>query len=729
MSNKSECCHHAQSQKPVIKAEEGALYTCPMHPEIVRSAPGPCPKCGMALEPMTISLNDAPNEELIDMRKRFWGSLIFTIPLLMLTMGEMIPGLQNLLAHIPMTINGWLQCLLAIPVVFWFGWPILSRAIFSLRQRSLNMFTLIALGTIIAFVYSLIVLIYPQLLPSTFKTGAGASFLYFESAAVIITLVLLGQVLELRGREGTGEALRSLLDLAPKRARKIGKNGTESDVLASELEQGDMLRIKPGEKIPVDGIITEGHGVLDESMVTGESIPVEKVEGDKVIGGTLNSNGSFIMRAEQVGGDTMLSQMVLQVAQAQRSKAPIQRIADMVAGYFVPAVVIASIITLILWIMLASSAGFTYGMISAISVLIIACPCALGLATPMSIMVGMGRGAHAGILIKDAASLERFEKVTTIVVDKTGTLTQGKPVVSQVIAAGNQDKNQLIRLAASLENQSEHPLAQAFIQYAKENNLELQQAADVKVEVGQGIQGQIDQEQVALGNAAMMKSLSINIDTWQEKADQLRQDGGTVVFLVLNNEIAGLIEIKDMIKPTTLSAIKQLHDAGKDIVMLTGDHPVTAEAIGKQLGIKQIKSNVSPLEKSAVIKELRASGKVVAMAGDGVNDAAALAEADVGIAMGTGADIAMQSADVTLVKGDLAGISRALMLSHKVMSNIRQNLFLAFFYNAMCIPLAAGVLYPFTGWVLNPMIAAAAMSLSSVSVIVNASRLRGLKFE
>jgi Cu+-exporting ATPase len=712
-----------QSQKHLGKE---SLYTCPMHPEIIRNAPGACPICGMALELMTISNEVAPNAELIDMSLRFWISALLTLPLLFITMGMHIPGVASILHHISPRISSWLQFILATPVTIWCGWPLLKRGWFSVIERSLNMFTLIALGTGVAYIYSVIALLFPELFPAPFHGSNGEVNLYFEAAAAITALVLMGQVLELRGREQTGNALRALLDLAPKKARKINNDGAEEEILLELVQVNDLLRVRPGEKIPVDGKITEGHSLIDESMITGESIPVEKEKGSMVIGSTLNQAGSFVMRAERVGSETMLSQIVQQVSESQRSRAPIQRLADLIASYFVPVVLIIAIITFFIWTFFGPSPAMTYGLISAISVLIIACPCALGLATPMSIMVGMGRGAQVGILIKNAESLERFEKVNVLVIDKTGTLTVGKPVLKTITPTSNLNENEILSLAASLEHNSEHPLASAIVSAAKERNINLINPTDFSAEVGRGIQGVIDHKHVALGNAKLLKLLDLQVGSFEQKVEELQRAGGTVMFVVVDKQIVGLISVADPVKTTTASALKALRKEGIRIVMVTGDNRITAEAVAKSLEIDSIEAGVLPQEKNEIVKRLRQEGNVVAMAGDGINDASALAEADIGIAMGTGTDIAMKSVSITLVKGDLIGIVRARQLSRCVMRNIRQNLFLAFIYNLLCIPIAAGVLFPWTGLLLNPIFAAVAMSLSSISVIGNALRLRRL---
>jgi Cu+-exporting ATPase len=733
MNNKSEdvsesksCCYPIESKHQILTSGADIHYTCPMHPGIIRNSPGTCPICGMALEPMAVSSEVAPNAELIDMTRRFLISVILTIPLLFLTMGMHIPGVSEVVNLIPPRISSWLQFILATPVTIWCGWPLLHRGWSSIIERSLNMFTLISLGTGVAYVYSVVALFFPSLFPAVFHALNGEVNLYFEAAAAITALVLLGQVLELRGREITGSALRALLDLAPKTVRRIKSDGTEDEILLDQVQVNDLLHVRPGEKIPVDGRITEGHSAIDESMITGESIPVEKETDSTVIGSTLNLSGSFIMRAERVGSETMLSQIVQQVAAAQRSRAPIQRLADLVSGYFVPAVLLIAIITFFVWTFFGPAPAMAYGLISAISVLIIACPCALGLATPMSIMVGMGRGAQVGILIKNAESLERFEKVNVLVIDKTGTLTVGKPVIKKIIPVANLDEKQILLLAASLEHNSEHPLASAFINAAKEQNIPLKNPSDFYAEIGKGVRGIIDDTRVALGNAKLLELLNIQAGVLIEKVKKLQQEGGTVMFLVVGEEIVGLVSVADPIKSSTPEALKALRKDGIRIVMVTGDNRITAEAVGKLLDIDTIEAGVLPHEKNEIVKRLRHEGNVVAMAGDGINDASALAEADIGIAMGTGTDIAMKSASITLVKGDLIGVVRARQLSRNVMRNIRQNLFLAFVYNLLCIPIAAGVLYPWTGLLLNPIIGAAVMSLSSISVIGNALRLRRL---
>src|SRR5579885_1827445 len=723
------CCHaqhkheHAKADTPV---DSNALYTCPMHPEIIQSGPGSCPICGMSLEPKMISAEVGPNEELIDMSRRFWVSVVLTLPVLFLTMGMDIPGVSQLVDLIPLHVSSWAQFILATPVIFWCGWPLLQRAWFSLIQRRLNMFSLIALGITVAYGYSLIGLLFPDLFPPAFRGMKGEVYLYFEAASAITALVLMGQVLEIRGREKTGSALRALLDLAPKMARKVTGKDTDMEISLDQVHTNDLLRVRPGEKIPVDGMITEGHSSIDESMITGESIPVEKEAGAAVIGGTMNLSGSFVMRAEHVGSKTMLAQIVRQVAEAQRSRAPIQRLADLISSYFVPAVILVAVITFLVWMAIGPSPAMTYGLISAISVLIVACPCALGLATPMSIMVGMGRGAQAGVLIKNAESLERFEKVNMLLIDKTGTLTAGKPVVTRIYADAGFTETEILSIAASLERSSEHPLANAIMQAARERKINIPDSVGFHAEIGKGITGVINQKRAALGNIHLLELLNLQPGQFAEKADQLRHQGETVMFVVTEDRIAGIISVSDPVKQSTPRALKMLRDEGMQVVMVTGDNRITAQAIAEKLDISSIEAEVLPHQKTEIVKKYRLDGYIVAMAGDGINDAAALSAADIGIAMGTGTDIAMQSASITLVKGDLLGIVRARQLSKQVMRNIRQNLFLAFIYNLLCIPIAAGILYPWTGLLLSPIIAAAAMSLSSVSVIANAFRLRNI---
>lgn len=733
MSTKPKsCCHHdhtAHAKKtPPTDAPPGTLYTCPMHPEIIRQGPGACPICGMALEPMSVSNDNAQNPELKDLSRRFWISATLTIPVLILSMGMLIPGLHDIVRLIPPAVSSWTQCFFATLVTLWCGWPLIKRGWDSLRNRRLNMFSLIALGTLVAYGFSFFALLFPAWFPAAMLNDNGQPNLYFEAAAVITVLVLLGQMMELRGREKTGSALRALLDLSPSTATRLIDGDREEEIPLDQIHRDDRLKVRPGEKIPVDGIIIDGHSIVDESMITGESMPVEKSVGAIVIGGTVNTAGSFIMRATHVGSDTLLFRIVQQVQEAQRSRAPIQQLADVIASYFVPAVLVVAIITWIMWSWIGPAPAMTYGLISAISVLIIACPCALGLATPMSIMVGMGRGAQAGILIKNAESLERFEKVNVLVIDKTGTLTIGKPVVNAVVPASGTTENDLLFLAASLERNSEHPLASAIITAAKDRNITLSTPADFSAEIGKGVTGRIDDHTVWLGNAALLRSLNLDTTSLDNQAEMLRHQGGTVMYLVVDRLLKGLISVADPIKASTPAALTALREEGIRIVMVTGDNRTTAEAVAATLTIDAIEAGVLPQEKNALVKRLQKEGNIVAMAGDGINDASALAQADIGIAMGTGTDIAMQSASITLVKGDLTGIVRARQLSEQVMRNIRQNLMLAFGYNLICIPVAAGVLYPFTGWLLNPMISAAAMSLSSVSVIANALRLRRMSF-
>ncbi|MCB9990663.1 MAG: copper-translocating P-type ATPase [Rhodospirillales bacterium] len=722
------CCHHEHGEKakPVkIPAGANVIYTCPMHPEIRQEGPGNCPICGMALEPETITGEEGENPELTDFRRRFWIGLILTLPVFALEMGAHIFNLHH---YISGTTSNWIQLLLATPVVLWAGKPFFERGWQSLKTRNLNMFTLIAMGTGVAWLYSIIATLAPGIFPETFRQG-GTVAVYFEAAAVITVLVLLGQVLELKAREQTGGAIRALLDLAPKTARRINESGEEEDVPLDQIKVGDLLRVRPGEKVPLDGIVTEGKSAVDESMVTGESMPVKKEPGSKVIGGTMNQTGSFVMRAERVGKDTMLSQIVHMVAEAQRSRAPIQRLADIVSSWFVPAVILCAVIAFTVWMIYGPSPAFSYGLIAAVSVLIIACPCALGLATPMSIMVGVGKGAQAGVLIKNAEALERMEKVDTLVIDKTGTLTEGKPTVTKIVPAEGFDENELLSLAASLEQSSEHPLAHAIVIAAKDKGMDLAVTENFDSPTGKGVIGKIKGRDVALGNVILMEESSVDVSFLSAQADDLRSDGATVIFIAVDGKAAGLLAIADPVKETTPAAIKALHSQGIRIVMLTGDNRRTAEAVAKTLNIEEVEAEILPEDKGRIVKKLRDEGKVVAMAGDGTNDAPALAAADVGIAMGTGTDVAMESAGVTLLKGDLIGIVRARKLSVATMNNIRQNLFFAFVYNTAGVPVAAGVLYPFFGILLSPIIAAAAMSLSSVSVIANALRLRLIRMK
>ena len=700
---------------------EGTVFTCPMHPEVKQVGPGSCPICGMALEPLIATADSGPNHELADMTRRFWIGLVLTVPVFILEMGGHITGLTMRLGQ---QNSNLLQMALATPVVLWAGWSFFVRGWQSLQTRNLNMFTLIAMGTGIAWAYSMIATFAPQIFPAALRVGDGAVAVYFEAAAVITVLVLLGQVLELRARDQTSGAIRALLGLAPKTARRVLKDDSEEDVALDSIQVGDSLRVRPGEKVPVDGILLEGNATIDESMVTGESLPVSKDANAKLIGGTVNATGSFLMRAEKVGSDTMLSRIVQMVAEAQRSRAPIQRLADVVAGWFVPLVIVVAIVAFTAWSIWGPEPRLTYGLIAAVAVLIIACPCALGLATPMSILVGVGRGAQSGVLIKNAEALERMEKVDTLVVDKTGTLTLGKPAVIAIKVSGDVDEAELLRLAASVEQGSEHPLASAIVAEAKKRQLVLAKVMGFDSPTGKGAIGMVERKRLAIGNALFLSELSIATDHLQGEAEALRQTGATVIFVAVNGKACGLIGIADPIKATTPSALAALKQQGMRIVMLTGDNRTTAEAIGAQLGITEIEADVLPDGKAAFVARLKREGRVVAMAGDGVNDAPALAVADVGIAMGNGTDVAMESAGITLLKGDLNGIAKARNLSRATMSNIRQNLFFAFIYNAAGVPVAAGILYPVFGLLLSPMLAAAAMALSSVSVIGNAMRLR-----
>ncbi len=702
---------------------EGTIYTCPMHPQIRQEGPGSCPICGMALEPELVTADAAENQELTDMARRFWIGLALSAPVLLLEMGGHLTGLTEMLGQ---QNSNWLQFLLATPVVLWAGWPFFERGWQSLKTRNLNMFTLIAMGTGVAWTYSVIATIAPSLFPMAFRITDGAVPVYFEAAAVITVLVLLGQVLELQAREQTSGAIRALLNLAPKTARRIGAGGVEEEVAVELIIAGDALRIRPGEKIPVDGVVTEGKSWIDESLVTGESSPVEKNPGDKVIAGAVNQTGSFIMRAERVGRDTLLSQIVQMVAKAQRSRAPVQRLADQVSGWFVPAVIAVAALAFAAWSIWGPDPRFTYALVAAVSVLIIACPCALGLATPMSIMVGVGRGAQAGVLIKNAEALERLEKVDTLIVDKTGTLTLGKPAVTTIRTAPGIAEDNLLQLAASLERGSEHPLGAAIVKSAEQRGLALSATSDFDAVTGKGIAGKIDGVMVLAGTIGFLKERGVSLAGLETDADALRRDGATVIFVAIRNQIAGVIAIADPVKETAAQAIAALRADGVRIVMLTGDNKTTAQAIANKLGITEIEAEVLPADKARIVGRLRAEGRVVAMAGDGVNDAPALAAADVGIAMGTGTDVAMESAGVTLLRGDLIGIVRARRLSQAVMRNIRQNLFFAFIYNVAGVPIAAGILYPFLGLLLSPMVAAAAMALSSVSVVANALRLRSV---
>ena len=716
---------HAAATDVAVRDTDAAEWTCPMHPEIRRSGPGACPICGMALEPVAVTADSGPSPELTDMTRRFWAATALTIPIVILEMGRaMSPWLHDL---IPTRVSVWIQLILATPVVLWAGWPFFVRGWASVKTRNLNMFTLIAMGTGIAWLYSVVATVAPGIFPESFRSDAGIVDVYFEAAAVITTLVLLGQVLELRAREQTSGALKALLDLTPKTARRIRADGTDEEVPLEDVHLDDHLRVRPGEAVPVDGTVIDGRSAVDESLVTGESMPVTKTSGDAVIGGTINGSGALVMRAEKVGRDTMLSRIVAMVAEAQRSRAPIQRLADRVAGIFVPIVIVIAVVAFIVWALVGPDPKFAHALVVAVAVLIIACPCALGLATPMSIMVGVGRGAGAGVLIKNAEALERMEKVDTLVVDKTGTLTQGRPTVTGIVSAGDLSQADLLRIAAGVERASEHPLALAIVEAANERGLAIPDVTDFDSPVGRGVVGTVEGQRVAIGSAAFLQSNNIDVSGFEKRADELRGEGATVIYIGIERKSAGIFAIADPIKETTPEALKALRSEGIEVVMLTGDNRVTAQAVANSLGIDKVEAEVLPDHKSDVVTRLRNDGHVVAMAGDGVNDAPALAAADVGIAMGSGTDVAIESAGVTLLKGDLTGIVRARRLSQKTMTNIRQNLFFAFIYNALGIPVAAGVLYPTFGILLSPIIAAAAMALSSVSVITNALRLRTQK--
>jgi Cu+-exporting ATPase len=701
--------------RPSDTSDVAGTYTCPMHPEILRDHPGDCPICGMALEPLTISLTDENNAEGVAMNRRFWVGVVLSVPLLVLAMG-----------HIHFPLSPWVQFALATPVVLWGGWPFFQRGWASLVNRRLNMFSLIALGTGSAYVFSVVAILFPELFPLSFRGVHGEIDLYFESAAVIITLVLLGQVLELRARSQTSGAIRALLGLSPKTARRLTPDGSEEEISLADVRVGDHLRIRPGEKIPVDGVVLEGNTRVDESMISGEPWPVEKEVGSRVTGATINGTGSVLMKAERVGQETLLAQIIDMVGKAQRSRAPIQRLADVVASYFVPSVILIAVITFAIWALWGPEPRLAHALVNAVAVLIIACPCALGLATPMSIMVGTGKGASAGVLIKNAEALEILAKVDTLVIDKTGTLTEGKPRLIQVISLGPVNEGEVLWLAACLEQASEHPLAAAILQGAKDKGVKLTPVMGFESLTGKGVKGTVEGRTVALGNAELLDTLNIAKDDGG-KAEALRREGQTVIFLTVNGKVAGLLSVADPIKATTAEAIQSLHKEGLRIVMLTGDHRTTAEAVAKALSIDDIEADVLPDQKGAKIKALQDQGHIVAMAGDGINDAPALAQAQVGIAMGTGTDVAIESAGVTLVKGDLRGIVKAIRLSRATMRNIRQNLFFSFFYNTIGVPIAAGILFPYFGLLLSPMLASAAMSLSSVSVIANALRLRRIK--
>jgi Cu+-exporting ATPase len=709
---------------PSQPAPEDTIYTCPMHPQIRQAGPGSCPICGMALEPVLVTAESGPSPELADMTQRFWIGLALSVPVFALEMGGHLTNLHMLIGA---TLSSWIQLAIATPVVLWAGWPFFVRGARSIVTRNLNMFTLIAMGTGVAWVYSVVATVAPDIFPPTFRGPDGAVAVYFEAAAVITVLVLLGQVLELRAREATSDAIRALMDLAPKTARRLKADGGDEDVTLDRVAVGDRLRVRPGEKVPLDGVLIEGRSSLDESMVTGESMPVTKQAGDKLIGGTLNQSGSFIMRAEKVGRDTMLAQIVQMVAAAQRSRAPIQRLADQVAGWFVPTVILVAIIAFAAWSIFGPEPRFAFGLVAAVTVLIIACPCALGLATPMSIMVGVGRGATAGVLIKNAEALERMERIDTLVIDKTGTLTEGKPKVVAVVASTGFDESEVLRLAGGLERASEHPLARAVVEAAAARGIALADAADFNAPAGKGVTGTVLGRKLALGNARFLGEIGVSVVALEGEAERLRQEGATTIYLAADGKAAGVIAIADPVKASTPEALAALTADGVRVVMLTGDNKTTARAVARRLGIADVEAEVLPDQKSAVVARLSREGRVVAMAGDGVNDAPALAAAEVGIAMGTGTDVAIESAGVTLLKGDLTGIVRARRLSAATMHNIRQNLFFAFIYNAGGIPIAAGVLYPWFGILLSPIIAAAAMALSSVSVVGNALRLRRVR--
>ncbi|HRF71628.1 MAG TPA: heavy metal translocating P-type ATPase [Accumulibacter sp.] len=720
---------HEKQAEQAPPAPAGTQYTCPMHPEVLRDAPGDCPKCGMALEPMGVPSGDeGTNPELVDFRRRFWIGAVLTVPLLVLTMGPFL-GLGFVRDLLGERTAQWVELVLGTPVVLWAGWPFFVRGIKSVVNRSLNMFTLIGLGVGSAYLFSIVAVLFPGLFPDGFRDAQGQVGVYFEAGAVIVVLVLLGQVMELGARERTGSAIRALLDLAAKTARVIRSDGREEEIPLEEVVVGDRVRVRPGDKVPVDGVVREGHSSIDESMISGEPVPVEKAVGDKVTGATINGTGSLIMEAQRVGGDTVLSQIVDMVASAQRSRAPIQKLADSVAGKFVPAVIGIAILAFIAWAILGPAPALSYALVSAVAVLIIACPCALGLATPMSIMTATGRGAQAGVLIKNAEALERFAQVDTLIVDKTGTLTVGKPRLVAVLPAAGHEEAEVLRLAASLERGSEHPLAEAIVNGAEERGVGLASADEFEALTGRGVKGVVDGQAVALGNAALLAELGLDggaSSTFVEAANARRDQGETVMFVIIGREIAGLVSVADPVKETTLEALRALHAEGLKIIMATGDNERTARAVAGRLGIDEIRADVLPADKARIIKELQAKGSRVAMAGDGVNDAPALAQADVGIAMGTGADVAIESAGFTLVKGDLNGIVRARRLARATMRNIRQNLFFALVYNAAGVPVAAGVLYPFLGILVSPIFAAAAMSLSSISVISNALRLRSV---
>lgn len=736
--NDHHACHHSDSSGCTKTAQDslydkipqqyaGATYTCPMHPEVRQTDPGSCPICGMGLELETASLTDeGPNPELVDFTRRLWLGAVLTVPLLFLTMGPML-GLGWVRDILGERATLWLEFALATPVVLWCGWPFLVRGWHSFRSRNLNMFSLISIGVTAAWLFSVVALLAPDIFPSGFRDMRGNVGVYFEAAAVIVTLVLLGQVMELRAREGTGKAIRALLDLAAKTARVLRSDGSEEEIPYEHVQVGDRLRVRPGEKVPVDAAVVEGHSSIDESMISGEPMPVEKIVGDHVTGATINGNGSLIVQARRVGADTTLAQIVEMVANAQRSRAPIQKYADKVAGWFVPAVIGVAVLAFIGWSIWGPAPALAYALISAVAVLIIACPCALGLATPMSIMTATGRGAQAGVLIKNAEALERFEKVDTLMVDKTGTLTEGKPRLVAVLPQPGHDEDEVLRLAATLEKGSEHPLAEAIVRGAEDRSIALDEAGDFQAITGKGVIGMVDGKQVMLGNLKLVTDHGIDASALTPTANARRDEGETVMFVVVDREIAGLVSVTDPVKESTPAAIKALHELGLRIIMATGDNERTAKAVAARLGIDEIRADVLPQDKARIIRELQDQGHKVAMAGDGVNDAPALAQADVGIAMGTGADVAIESAGITLVKGNLDGIVRARRLSQATMGNIRQNLFFALVYNAAGVPVAAGILYPFLGILISPMIAALAMSASSISVVLNALRLRTIR--
>jgi Cu+-exporting ATPase len=710
-------------QPNVVPSAGKVQWTCPMHPQIVRDAPGSCPICGMALEPKTVSAEPQVNPELIDMSRRFWTAAALTAPLVLLAMGELVlgAGFEQLLSP---RLRTWIELALAAPICTWSAWPFYVRAVESVRHRSLNMFTLIGLGVFVAFAYSVIAAVAPGIFPASFREHNGQVGVYFEAAGVIVTLILLGQVLELRARSATGAAIRKLLGLAPKLARRVNADGTESDIPLEQVRVGDLLRARPGEKIPVDGVVVEGRSHVDESMVTGEPIPVQKELGAKVVGATLNTSGTLIIRAEKVGSDTLLARIVAMVAEAQRSRAPIQKLADVVAGYFVPVVIAIAVVTFVVWSLIGPEPRAAHALINAVAVLIIACPCALGLATPMSIMVAMGRGATTGVLFRNAEAIELLRKVDTLVVDKTGTLTEGRPKLVSVTPIGATSEAELIRFAAALERGSEHPLATAIVNGAEERGIALPPATGFEALNGKGVHATVEGHAVAAGNRVLLADLGVDAAPFAARAEELRQDAQTVIFVVVDGNPAGLLGVADPIKESTPQAMRALHEEGVRIVMLTGDSRTTADAVARKLAIDEVVAEVLPDQKASVVKRLQSEGRVVAMAGDGINDAPALAQAQVGIAMGTGTDVAMESAGITLVKGDLRAIARARLISRQTLANIKQNLFFAFAYNAAGIPIAAGLLYPWFGILLNPMMAAAAMSLSSVSVVGNALRLR-----